>query len=86
MSRQISETIRKATGLRMTPHLFRHLDSYLILKDNPGEFDTVRRLLGHRSSETTSTFYCGLEQDAAFKRYDEIVSGYLAKVDRDDEE
>jgi integrase len=83
MSRQISETIRKATGLRMHPHLFRHLGSYLILKNNPGEFETVRRVLGHRSTETTSAFYCGMEQAAAFERYDEIVSGYLAKVDRD---
>jgi hypothetical protein len=50
---------------------------------NPGEFETVRRVLGHRSAETTSAFYCGMEQAAAFERYDEVVSQYLAEADRD---
>ena len=76
---QISETIRKATGLRMHPHLFRHLAAFLILRRNPGEFETVRVLLGHRSIATTIRFYCAMEQAAAFARFDEVVSGYLAE-------
>lgn len=74
MSRQISEMIRKKTGLRMHAHLFRHLSGFLILRQNPGEFETVRLLLGHRSFETTSRFYSAMDQAAAFRRYDEIVS------------
>ena len=77
MSKQISETIRRETGLRMHTHLFRHLAGFLILREHPGEFETVRLLLGHRSSETTTRFYSGMEQAAAFRRYDEILSRYL---------
>jgi len=83
MSKQISETIHKATGLRMHAHLFRHLAGHLILKNNPGEFETVRVLLGHRSIETTTAFYCGMEQMDAFARFDKIVSAYLVKEDED---
>jgi len=84
MSKQISQTIRKVTGLRMHTHLFRHLAGFLILSRNPGEFETVRLLLGHRSSEMTSTVYCGMEQAAAFRRYDEVISEYLAAEEFDD--
>jgi hypothetical protein len=83
MSKQISQTIRKVTGLRMHTHLFRHLAGFLILSRNPGEFETVRLLLGHRSFDTTSAAYCGMEQAAAFRRYDEIISGYLAAEELD---
>jgi hypothetical protein len=31
------------------------------LKHNPGDYETVRRMLGHRNIQTTITFYCGLE-------------------------
>ena len=78
LSTQISQTIHKITGLRMHTHLFRHLAGFLILSRNPGEFETVRLLLGHRSSETTSGFYCGMQQAAAFRRYDDVISEYLA--------
>jgi integrase len=84
MSKQISQTIRKVTGLRMHTHLFRHLAGFLILSRNPGEFETVRLLLGNRSSEMTSAVYCGMEQAAAFRRYDEVISGYLADEELDD--
>jgi len=83
MSKQISQTICKVTGLRMHTHLFRHLAGFLILSRNPGEFETVRLLLGHRSLETTIATYCGMEQAAAFRRYDEVISGYLAAEELD---
>jgi integrase len=83
MSKQISQTIRKVTGLRMHTHLFRHLAGFLILSRNPVEFETVRLLLGHRSLETTIATYCGMEQAAAFRRYDEVISGYLAAEELD---
>jgi integrase len=84
MNKQISEAIRKVTGLRMHTHLFRHLAGFLILSRNPGEFETIRLLLGHRSIETTIAFYCGMEQATAFRRYDEVISGYLAAEEFDD--
>jgi integrase len=81
MSTQISATIYKKIGLRMHTHLFRHLAAFLILNRHPGEYETVRLLLGHRSINTTVAFYCGIEQAAAFARYDDVVSAYLAEED-----
>jgi integrase len=61
------------TGLAWNPHLFRHLSAKLILDDNPGAYEIVRRVLGHRSIETTTSFYCGHEAAAAARHYDEVI-------------
>jgi integrase len=60
-SKQITERIQKATGLRITVHQFRHAAAAIYLKDHPGNYETVRQLLGHRDIQTTIRFYCGLE-------------------------
>lgn len=61
ISDQITERIEKATGLRITVHQFRHAAAAIWLKYKPGDYETVRRMLGHRSIQTTIKFYCGLE-------------------------
>ena len=70
---QISRTIRTHTGLRIHPHLFRHLTAKLFLDANPGGYEIVRRTLGHRSIDTTNAFYTGLETAAAVRHFDETI-------------
>jgi hypothetical protein len=70
---QISRTIRAHTGLRVHPHLFRHVTAKLFLDANPGNYEVVRRTLGHRSIDTTNTFYTGLETAAAVRHFDETI-------------
>ena len=70
---QISRTIRAYTGLRIHPHLFRHITAKLYLDDNPGSYEVVRRALGHRSIDTTNAFYTGLETAAAIRHFDEVI-------------
>jgi integrase len=71
---QISRTIRVHTGLRVHPHLFRHLGAKLYLDANPGDYETVRRVLGHRSLQTTVDFYTGLETPSAARHFDKILN------------
>ena len=49
LSDQITERIEKATGLVITAHQFRHAAAALWLKHHPGDYETVRRVLGHRN-------------------------------------
>ncbi|GGH18924.1 hypothetical protein GCM10007036_21420 [Alsobacter metallidurans] len=60
----------------MNAHLFRHLAAYIFLRQHPGEFETVRVLLGHKSIRTTVSFYCAIEQEDAFRRYDALLDSY----------
>jgi integrase len=81
---QIPKFILEETGLNMNVHLFRHFAGYLYLKTYPGEYEVVRQLLGHKSVKTTIDFYLGLEQHAAFKRYDAVIASHLEKKKEDD--
>jgi integrase len=73
---QIKKEILRTTGLDLNLHAFRHLCAYLFLQAHPGEYETVRSLLGHKSLATTIRFYCGLEKTAAVGRYNTLLSSY----------
>ena len=67
---QIKAAVRKATGHTVNPHLFRHLGAKLYLDGHPGAYEAVRRVLGHQSIDTTTTFYTGLEAATAARHFD----------------
>jgi len=72
-SRNFSKMIREMTGLRFYPHLTRHFGAFLYLNENPGGFEVVRRVLAHKSLETTTRSYVGFENESAVRTYDELV-------------
>jgi hypothetical protein len=76
-STQIVERVQKSTGLRITVHQFRHAAGALILKHRPGEYELVRRILGHKSVQTTKNFYLSLETTQASDIYTDIVRQHL---------
>ena len=71
--RFFKRTIRAETGLEVYPHLLRHFGATLYLTENPDGLDTVRRVLGHRSAETTHRSYVGVHDEIAVRRFDELV-------------
>lgn len=73
LSTQIKEHVRDATGLVVNAHLFRHIAAKLYLDANPGGYEVVRRVLGHRSMDTTINFYTGLETAAAARHFDDQI-------------
>jgi integrase len=77
LSGQITKLIYRATGLRITVHQFRHAAGAIILKHRPGEYELVRRLLGHRNVQTTINAYVGLENIQASEIFAEIVMKHL---------
>jgi hypothetical protein len=76
-SGQITKRIHTATGLRMTVHQFRHAAGAIILKRRPGEYELVRRLLGHRNVQTTINAYVGLENIQASEIFSEMVMEHM---------
>jgi integrase len=73
LGEQIKAHVFKATGLDVNMHLFRHIAAKLYLDRNPGGYEVVRRLLGHRSIETTTRFYAGMENKATSRHYDREI-------------
>ena len=77
-SGQITERIEKATGLSITVHQFRHAAAAIWLRHKPGDYETVRRILGHRNIQTTTNFYCGLETIQANRDFGDLVRPLMA--------
>lgn len=73
LGQAISAEVLRHTGLEINPHLFRHIAAYLYLKERPGDFETVRRLLKHRKLQTTMQFYAELSSQWAHEHYDAVV-------------
>lgn len=72
-STQIVDRVQNSTGLRITVHQFRHAAGALILKHRPGEYELVRRMLGHKSVQTTMRFYLDLSSAQASEIFTDIV-------------
>jgi integrase len=77
LSGQITDRVYKATGLRITAHQFRHAAGAIILMRRPGEYELVRRILGHRNIRTTINAYVGLETIQASEIFGKIVMEHL---------
>ena len=71
---QISEILWKRLGLKITPHQFRHAAGAILLRKYPGNYELVRRVLGHRNIATTIKLYVGLEDIVASPRFAELVT------------
>jgi integrase len=83
-SDQITKAVQKATGLRLTAHQFRHAAAALMLQHDPGNYEWVRRVLGHRNIQTTINFYIGLETTQASERFGQIVREHVRFDDGED--
>ena len=69
----IERLLMTELGLDLNPHGFRHLAAQNLLKANPGHYETVRQVLGHKNIKTTTAFYCGPEKGDAFRQLAKTV-------------
>lgn len=72
---QVRRIIYKHTGLEVNPHLMRHIGAKIYLERYPHAYEVVRRVLGHKSMDTTTQFYTGFESKAAARHFDEVILG-----------
>ena len=83
LSEQIAKLTHREIGLRVTAHQFRHAAAAIILKNLPGNYELVRRILGHRNIQTTINFYVGLETIESSKQFGEMIEKHIdAPVDK----
>lgn len=72
-ARQFVKTIKEATGLHFYPHLARHFGAFLYLREKPGAFEIVRRVLAHKSLTTTTRSYASFDDEAAVRQFDSLI-------------
>lgn len=76
LSARIAKLSSQKLGIRMTAHKWRHAVGYIYLLHNPGRYEPIRRLLGHKSVKTTERYYAFMlaedAQDEINAMFDEI--------------
>jgi integrase len=74
LAKQIPQTVFRYTGLRINVHLFRHAAGKLFLDARPGQYEVMRRVLGHRSIATTTGLYAGAETRSAGSHFAAVIA------------
>jgi integrase len=77
LGRQFFNLIKRCLGLKVNAHLMRHFAGFVYLEANPGHYEPVRQMLGHKNIDTTIRFYSGTATKAAFERYDALISAEI---------
>ncbi len=70
----ISKNLFEQTGIRMSPHLFRHFVAKIVAERKPELLPDVSRRLGHKSFNTTYQSYLGTETPAASRRINAMLT------------
>ena len=73
LSVAVKKIVEQEVGTEFNMHLMRHFAVYQFLRAFPGQYEIVRRLLGHRTVDTTRAFYAGLEARFAAEQFDAVV-------------
>lgn len=76
----ISEAIYRYVGAEVNTHLFRSFAAMLILEDDPGALDDLRRLLGHSGLDTALRHYAFRQQRTAAARVDAVLERKATEV------
>jgi integrase len=69
----ITKVVLRRLGVRLTPHQFRHIAAKIYLDHNPGAFEVVRQLLGHKNLRTTINFYAGINTKRAGRAHSKLL-------------
>jgi integrase len=75
----IKNYLRKRAGIEFTAHLFRHLSAKVVLDAEPGSFEIVRQLLGHKSLKTTVASYAGIDSRRAGRHHQRLIDAALTE-------
>jgi integrase len=73
----ITKFARRRAGITLTPHQFRHLSAKVLLDHQPGGFETVRQLLGHKNLQTTVFSYAGIDSRRAGRHHQRLIEAAL---------
>ena len=73
LRQQLKKTTFEGVGIAFHPHIFRKIGPKIFLDRRPGQYDIVRRKLGHKTTKYTFSIYTGSETRAAIRHFDEVL-------------
>jgi integrase len=70
----IEKSVLRHVGVKLTCHQFRHIAAKIHLDANPGAYETLRQLFGHKDPKTTTRFYAGIDTRRAGRAHALLVA------------
>lgn len=70
---RLMDEIHRRVGVRIHPHLYRHIVGWIWLKEDPSRLPSVQKLLGHKKLETTMKFYAELDETLALQQWQDYL-------------
>ena len=81
LAAQVKKVIKDYLGIDFNMHLFRHAGTKIYLDVRPGNYEVMRRVLGHRSINTTTSTYAGAENKSAGLHFASVLGERRASTD-----
>lgn len=81
LGEMVEERIHKWLGLNVNMHFFRHLAATQYLEAFPGQYESVRRFLGHAKIDTTTGYYAPFSTKAIRDNFHKEVLEKALKPD-----
>ncbi len=75
---RLTRRVHVTVGVRINPHLYRHLIGWFWLKEDVNNLPKVQKLLGHKSLQTTINHYAEIDEDLALDSWQEWLEGRAA--------
>jgi integrase len=72
---RLVDQVHDRVGIRIHPHLWRHLLGWIWLKEDPDKLPAVHKLLGHKSIETTIRYYADIDESVIMKKWQAYLDG-----------
>jgi hypothetical protein len=73
LTKRLIDEVHRRIGVRIHPHLYRHILGWIWLKEDPGALPAVQKLLGHKRIETTMQFYVELDETLALQQWADVL-------------
>ena len=71
--KRVVACVHERVGVRINPHLYRHLIGWIWLKEDVNALPQVQRLLGHRSLQTTLSYYAEIDETLALDSWQTLL-------------
>jgi integrase len=73
LTKRLVDEVHRRVGIRIHPHLYRHIVGWIWLRENPNALPAVQKLLGHKKLESTMKFYAELDDTLCLQQWADHV-------------
>lgn len=80
--KRLCKRVHEVVGVKINPHLYRHLIGWMWLRDDTSRLPDVQKILGHKSLETTLDYYAEIDEEISLQHWNDFLNAKDEKKDK----